>query len=169
LVKPGRAAPAVEQRARSNPSGGWGRIDEALVGLRVRPPLFLLSTFCFLPLPGVGLSGPFDVECWMFDVGCWMFGIHHKHPEYNVPLPPPSGWSGGTLVPPWTYPGTIDPPLTPLFDQARLFKSVSSGFSVAQPYLGLDVGSWMFAIRSWPSVAGPPEICVIFTHLPRVV
>jgi hypothetical protein len=137
---------------------------------------FLLSAFCFclaVACPG----------CSRFEVQGSRFRVRHKHPKYNAPLPPPPGWSGGTLVPPWTYPGTIDPLPALLFDQARLFRSVSSGISVAQPYLGLDVGCWMLdvqcwmfgfprspvAIRSWPSVAGPPQICVIFTHLPRVV
>src|ERR1035437_8103085 len=92
------------------------------------------------------------IRCWMLDVRCWMFGIHHKHPKYNSSLPPPSGWSGGTLVPPWTYPGTIDPLPDLLFNQARLFTSVSSGLSVAQPYLGLDVGCSVLDVR-FPSLA----------------
>jgi hypothetical protein len=66
----------------------------------------------------------------MLVVRCWMFGVHHKHPKYNVPLPPPSGWSGGTLVPPWTYPGTIDPLPNPIIDQAGLSDSDSCGPSV---------------------------------------
>src|ERR1035437_10980712 len=44
------------------------------------------------------------------------FRVHHKHPKYNSPLPSPPGWSGGTLVPPWTYPGTIDRLPDPIFE-----------------------------------------------------
>ena len=107
---------------------------------------FLLSAFAWRWLVRA-------IRCWMLDVRCWMFRVPHKHPKYNLPLPPPSGWSGGTLVPPWTYPGTIDPLPDLLFDQARLFKSVSSGFSLAQPYLGLDVGCWMFRVGCSVSLA----------------
>jgi hypothetical protein len=42
----------------------------ALGGLRVFPPLFLLSTFCFLLLPGGGLSGLFKVRGSGFKVPC---------------------------------------------------------------------------------------------------
>ena len=42
-------------------------------------------------------------RCWKLEVGCWMFSVLHKPPEYNSPLAPPSGWSGGTLVPPWYF------------------------------------------------------------------
>jgi hypothetical protein len=62
-------------------------------------------------------------------VGCWLFGVHHKRSKYNAPLPPPLGWSGGALVPPWTYPGTIEPPQSPFFEQVSLSKSVSCGLS----------------------------------------
>ena len=61
-------------------------------------------------------------------------GNHDKHCEYNPPLPPPPGWSGGTLVPPWTYPGTIDPLPDLIFDQARLSNSLSDGFSAGRGF-----------------------------------
>src|ERR1035437_1530186 len=77
------------------------------------------------------------------------FRVHHKHPEYNSPLPPPSGWSGGILVPPWTYPGTIDHLPDHLFDQARLFKSDPSGVSSLYRCSGLDVGCWMLDVGCW--------------------
>jgi hypothetical protein len=49
--------------------------------------------------------------------------LHHKHPEYNPPSAPPSGWSGGTLDIPWTCPIPIEPPQTPVFDQPSLSNS----------------------------------------------
>ena len=79
------------------------------------------------------------------------FGVCHKLPKYNPPLPPPSGWSGGGLVPPWTNPGTIDPAPAPLHDQAHLSNAVSSGVSALSPYSALDVGCWMLEVRRSPS------------------
>src|ERR1035437_291134 len=75
------------------------------------------------------------------------FGVCHKHPEYNPPLPPPSAWTGRGLVPPWTYPGTIDPAPAPLLDQAHLSNAVSSGVSALSPYSALDVVCWMLEVR----------------------
>jgi hypothetical protein len=65
----------------------------------------------------------FEVRGSGFDVGCWMFGVQHKHLKYISPPAPPSGWSGGTLDKPWTCPGTIEPPESPVFDQPHLFSS----------------------------------------------
>ena len=50
-----------------------------------------------------------------------MFGIYHKRPEYNPPPAPPSGWSGGTLVPPWHLPIPIEPPKRGVFDETSLY------------------------------------------------
>jgi hypothetical protein len=58
-----------------------------------------------------------------------MFAVPHKHSEYNPPLPPLSGWSGGTLDNPWTYPGTIDHPPTPCFNQASLSEQHSRDYN----------------------------------------
>ena len=137
-------------------------------------PAFSLSAFQLLPECGFGWLArcPASISAFYFLLSAfawrWLgpavqgsrfrvqgsrFRVRHKHPEYNVPLPPPSGWSGGTLVPPWTYPGTIDRLPDLIFDQARLFKSVSFGLSVAQPYLGLDVGCWMFRVGCSVSLA----------------
>ena len=58
-----------------------------------------------------------------------MFAVPHKHSEYNSPLPPLSGWSGGTLDIPWTYPGTIDHPQTPCFNQASLSEQHSRDYN----------------------------------------
>jgi len=69
-----------------------------------------------------------------------MFGVPNKLSEYNLPLPPRSGWSGGTLDIPWTYSGTIDPLPAPIVDQARLSKSVSCGTSARSRCRALDVG-----------------------------
>jgi hypothetical protein len=145
-----------------------GHLAAALKRALISAFYFVLSAFAWRWLVR-------DVQGSRFRVQGSRFRVHHKHPEYNSPLPPPSGWSGGTLVPPWAYPGTIDPLPDLLFDQARLFKSVSSGFSVAQPYLGLDVGCWMFsfprspfAIRSWPSVSATARMYLNYRHLRRV-
>ena len=61
----------------------------------------------------------------MLDVRCWLFDVHHKPSEYNSPPAPPWGWSGGSLDKPWTCPGTIEPPQTPVFDQPDLSISVN--------------------------------------------
>ena len=66
--------------------------------------------------------------------------------SWTDPFTPPSGWSGGTLVPPWTYPGTIDHLPDPLFDQALLSKSVFSGVSALCRCSGLDVKGWMLGL-----------------------
>src|ERR1035441_1519257 len=100
---------------------------------------FLLSAFAWR-WPGPAFAR------WMLDVRCWMFGVYHKLTKYNPPLPPPPGRSGGTLVPPWTYPGTIDHLPDPLFDQALLSKSVFSGVSALCRRSGLDVEGWMLAV-----------------------
>ena len=84
-------------------------------------PLFLLSTFCFLLSAFASGWLCLAVRCWKLDVGCWMFGLYHKHPEYNSPPPPPSGWSGTTLVPLWYLPIPIDPPKRGVFNETSLF------------------------------------------------
>jgi hypothetical protein len=119
----------------------WPMANGQLRGLS--PPI---STFCFVPLP----EGAFEWFCpafqgSKFEVQGSRFRVRHKHPEYKSPLPPPSGWSGGGLVPPWTCPGTIDPPQDPIFDQAGLSKSVACGSSTVQRRPGLEVGSWIRA------------------------
>ena len=65
-----------------------------------------------------------------FEVGSSMFGVHHKRSAYNSPCPPPSGWSGGILVPPWTYPIPVKHPQSPIFNQAGLSKTRKS---IAEP------------------------------------
>ncbi len=59
-------------------------------------------------------------------VGCPLFGVFHKHLEYNSNSASPSGASGGTLVPPWTCAGTIEPPQTTVFDQPHLSSSLNT-------------------------------------------
>jgi hypothetical protein len=124
---------------------------------------FQLSAFQLLPECGFGwlVRSPASISAFYFVLSAiawrWLgravqgsrfrvqgsrFRVHHKHPEYNSPLPPPSGWSGGILAPPWTHPGTIDHLPDPLFDQARLFKSDPSGVSSLYRCSGLDVGCW---------------------------
>jgi hypothetical protein len=82
-----------------------------------------------LPHPANRLAGSrFGWFCsafarWVLDVGCWMLGVPHKRSEYNPPLRPPSGWSGGALVPPWYHPIPIERPRSPLFNQASLSRA----------------------------------------------
>jgi hypothetical protein len=63
-----------------------------------------------------------------------MFGVDHKSPKYYCPPAPPPGWSGGTLDKPWTCPGTIEPPQTPVFDQPSLFRPLSCDISAAERF-----------------------------------
>ena len=73
--------------------------------------------------------------------------VHHKPSEYNLPPAPPSGWSGGTLVPPWTCPIPIEPPRTPVFDQPSLSRPLSCGISAAGRFrCGADL--WLAGARS---------------------
>ena len=57
------------------------------------------------------------------DVGGWMLGVCHKYCEYKPPVPPHSGWSGGTMVPPWYRPIPIEHFQSPIFDQLSLSKT----------------------------------------------
>src|ERR1035437_1805879 len=43
--------------------------------------------------------------------------------EYKLTHSSPRGWSGGGLVPAWTYPGTIEPPIEAVFDHQILYNS----------------------------------------------
>ena len=52
-----------------------------------------------------------------------MFSIHHKESEYKPPIPPPSGWSGGTMVPPWYRPIPVEHSQSRIFDQESLSKA----------------------------------------------
>ena len=76
-------------------------------------PAFLHSAFCILHSPE---------------------RVPHKPSEYNSPPALPSGWSGGTLVPPWTCPIPIEPPQTPVFDQPSLSRPLSRGISTAERF-----------------------------------
>ena len=55
----------------------------------------------------------------------WKEPTHHKRSEYTFPLPPPAGWSGGTLDTHWTYTGPIDP-LNPVFLGRRAYPKLES-------------------------------------------
>ena len=51
--------------------------------------------------------------------------LSHKLTEYKLFVPPPLGWSGDTLVPPWTHPIPVADPTSPLFNQAGLSTSLA--------------------------------------------
>src|ERR1035437_10159806 len=87
------------------------------------------SAFCILPsaFASGGFVPLFKVRGSRFEVQGSRFSVFHKRSKYNRPLPPPSAWSGGTLDKPWTYPGTIDHPQSPIFKQASLSKSKFEG------------------------------------------
>src|ERR1035441_8343923 len=89
----------------------WGRIGVPISWLSTRFGVALKSHWGGLRLACPAFPGS------MSEVGCWLFSVFHKPSEYNSPPGPPWGWSGGGLVPPWTYPGTIGPPPNPAFDQ----------------------------------------------------
>jgi hypothetical protein len=111
-------------------------------------PAILHSSFCLQP----SLGGGFGWLCPAFLHSSFCIlpsftGVHHKHPEYNSPPAPPSGWSGGTLDKPWTCPGTIEPPQTPVFDQPSLSRRRSCGISAAERFrCGADL--WSAGARS---------------------
>ncbi len=82
------------------------------------------SAFFLLHSPRGGFGWPFPAfRGSKLDVGCWMFGVHHKESEYKRPSPPPSGWSGGTMVPPWYRPIPVEHSQRSLFDQPSLSKA----------------------------------------------
>jgi len=88
-----------------------------------------ISAFCFLLSPGGGVARLLKVRGSRFELRGSEFGFHNKLSEYNSPPAPPSGWSGGTLDKPWTYPIPIEPPQTPAFDQLRLSRPLSKGLN----------------------------------------
>ena len=93
-------------------------------GFRVALPALLHSAFFLLHSPRGGFGWPFPAfRGSKLDVGGWMFGVHHKESEYKRPSPPPSGWSGGTMVPPWYRPIQVEHSQRPIFDQPSLSKA----------------------------------------------
>jgi hypothetical protein len=118
---------------------------------------FSLSAFQLLPKCGLGWLCP-AVQGSKFEVQGSRFAVYHKCPESNSPAAPPSGCSGDTLDIPWTYPGTIDPLPDPVFDQARLSKSVSCGSSARSRYSALDVGGSRFEVGCHGNERLPPGI-----------
>jgi hypothetical protein len=87
-----------------------------------------------------------------------MFGVQHKRSEYNCPFPPPSGWSGGTLDIPWTYPGTIDPPQNTIFKQASLSKALRPIAELANRLpINTLWGGFKVALGGFAGLGGPPE------------
>src|ERR1035437_2639104 len=79
------------------PECGFGRLSRSAASISTL--YFLPPAFCFLLLPGVGLSGPFDVGCWLFDVGCSVFTISIPN---TTPL---SRRPRAGLGAPWYHPG----------------------------------------------------------------
>ena len=103
-----------------------------------------MSHYCRIALPIPSLShGSYVALIWLwvacpgfsrFEVGSSKFGVHHKNSKYNPTIPPPSGWSGGTLVPPWTCPIPIEGPKGALFKQATLSKSLFCGIAAVKRF-----------------------------------
>ena len=97
----------------------WGGFDVALMWLWGRigcVSAFILHPSAFAPVwLRVALVGNSR-----FEVRGSKFGVDHKPSEYNSPPARTSGWSGGTLDKPWTYPGTIEPSQRLVFDQPHL-------------------------------------------------
>ena len=165
------------------PRGGRNPPGSFSASVDTQPcPAFLHSAFFILPSPrgGLGWLCP-AFQGSKFEVRGSRFGANHKHPESNSPLPPPSGWSGGTLDKPWTHPGTIEPISDPIFDQARLSKSVSRGSSARSRYSALDVGGSMFDVGCLAEAGGatgslkviygegPASIRRVFRETPRTL
>jgi hypothetical protein len=93
-------------------------------GFRRLCPALLHSAFFLLHSPRGGFGWPFPAfRGSKLDVGCRMLGVHHKESEYKRPIPPPSGWSGGTMVPPWYRPIPVEHSPRPVFDQPSLSKA----------------------------------------------
>ena len=132
----------------------WGRIGVALVEPWGGFTVALLSHCPPNPLPIPSQAhGSYVALIWLwvacpgfsrFEVGSSKFGVHHKNSKYNPTIPPPSGWSGGTLVPPWTYPIPIERPKGAIFNQARLSRSLSCGSSTMKRASKFDVQCSMF-------------------------
>ena len=131
----------LQHAARPSPAASFGlRISDFLrisvFGFRIWPALGWLWWRFVVAL---GWLCP-AVQGSRFEVQGSEFSPFHKHTEYNPHFPPPSGWSGGTLDIPWYHPMPIDPPQTPIFDQASLSKSLSCGFAAVPRCSGLIVG-----------------------------
>jgi hypothetical protein len=135
------------------PRGGRNPPGSFSASVDTRPcPAFLHFAFFILPSPrgGLGWLCP-AFQGSKFEVRGSRFGFNHKPSESNSSLPPPSGWSGGTLDKHWTHSGTIEPLAAPVFDQARLSKSVPLGSSALSRYSAFDVGSSMLVVGCWMS------------------
>jgi hypothetical protein len=114
----------------------WGGFGVALRWLWVA--LLGFSAFCLLPFAS-GRLGATLPGFSRFEVRGSKFSVFHKHTESNSPPVSPSGWSGGALDIPWTYPIPIDPPRTPVFDQPGLSKPLSGGVNIAESSSKSDV------------------------------
>src|ERR1035437_805730 len=92
-----------------------------------------------------------------------MFGVYHKYCEYKTPIPPHSGWSGGTMVPPWYRPIPVEHSLSPIFDQVGLSKArkpTSEPAAKRRKRLKRD-GNWAFFCEFCASSRPthlPPEV-----------
>src|ERR1035437_1852758 len=100
----------------------WGGLGVALGGFAQPPFWFQLSAFSISPFAQLWLWGGLPAQsritnhlrlqvalpgCSRFEVQSSVFSISLSNT--NSPPAPPSGWSRGTLVPPWTCPIPIDP------------------------------------------------------------
>jgi hypothetical protein len=89
----------------------WAALRSPLSGFR-----FQHFSFCLSVALG-GFAPPFDVGSWMFDAGCSVLTISVPNTTSLSRLP------RGGLGAPWTYPGTIDHPQSPIFKQVSLSNS----------------------------------------------
>jgi hypothetical protein len=104
------------------------------------PPVYPLYPPCMPPVLNAlavglwvalrSLARLFKVRGSRFEVQSSVFPISLPN---TTPLPRlPGGGLGVPWTIPWTYPGPIDPPQTPVFDQPGLSKSLSGGAATAK-------------------------------------
>ena len=110
------------------------------------PGLYLPCTWLWrsFGVPFGGFARPFFILHSSFCIRPRAFTISHPN---TTPLPrAPRGGLGGTLDKPWTCPGTIEPPQTPVFDQPSLSRPLSCGISSAER-LSCEAGIWSALAR----------------------
>jgi hypothetical protein len=148
------ARPVTNHESRITSGFGWLRATSFLVSA------FSFQHFSFCPIVALEwLARPVTnhesritsgfswlcpaVQGSRFKVQGSKFSVFHKHTEYSSPLAPLSGWSGGGLVPLWYLRIPMAYLKHLLFNQSRLSKPLSRGFSALKRFSGLDTWRWM--------------------------